>query len=71
MASHCVQQVIQNTDADSTSTFAHGRHHSPLVGLGVVAFDAGDGVAAAPAADCEAEVMGNEASVIFGSFEEQ
>lgn len=49
MTPHCIQQVIQHADADATAPLAHGRHHPPLVGLWVVTFYTGNGVAAAPA----------------------
>lgn len=49
VTSHCIQQVVQNTDTDSASPFTHRRYHPPLVGLGVVSLHTGDSVTTAPA----------------------
>ena len=53
VTSHCIQQVIQDADTDSTSPFAHWRHHPPLVGLRIVTLNAGNGITAAPTTDYE------------------
>lgn len=48
MAAYCIQQVIKNTDSNSTSPFTHGSYHSPLIGLWVIPFNTGNGVSTAP-----------------------
>lgn len=49
MASHSIEEVIQDADPDATAPLAHGSHHPPLVGLGVITLYAGNCVPAAPA----------------------
>lgn len=60
MTSHGIQQVIQNTDTDSTSPFTHRRYHPPLVGLGIITLYAGNGVTAAPTTNCKARKILNK-----------
>ena len=47
------KEIIENGDSDTATSFRHGRHHAPLVGLRVVALHRRDGIAAAPPAHRE------------------
>lgn len=51
VASHRIQQVIEDADTHTTAPFAHGCDHPPLIGLWVISLHAGNGIPTAPASN--------------------
>ena len=52
MTSNCIQNIVKYSHAHTAPPLDHRGHHLPFALLRVVALHAGDGIPAAPTADC-------------------
>ena len=53
MAADSVEEIVQHRYSHATSSLTHRRHHPPLVVVWVKLLHAVDGVARAPASNCQ------------------